>query len=376
MSMRPILCLCATVLMAACVADTQVLNTGSVLDVKLVSPEPILPSSGGPLVRGPLQVSPHPIRPVCDRLAFYVDNALKLATDAPSPVYVLDTLALKDGPHSLRIEAERGGRMVLSTGEVEISVANEQGKGVLDAAIEMPEQAAPEFAKLYKMPISTEAVWINGLPADLEHHAFAANSQVYITLTDLLRHIGGRFVWGPSGKYIEVHRNDVTVQITPGKRTVTVNGQPKDLGAPTVVRAGRTWVPLKPTCDLFGIYSEWNGNENRAYVYTPQPNFGIQLRDHPWVDPVTGAPRGVTAGVLTFRNETDLPIHVRLVGNGFQADWQIRAHHTIGPHFAAPGTYRIILWATHGEDFEDYITVAAGVHDTYYVTLSSISLIH
>ncbi len=374
MPTRLLLCLCAIGLVLPCLGDTKVLTTGNALDVRLECAEPILPSSGGPLVRGSLQVSPHPLRPVCDKLRFFVDGELKLATDAASPALLLDTAKLSDGEHVLRIDAEKAGELLISTGPIAVTVANEKGSAVLADVFEMPEQGSPAFAKLHRVPVTQEAIWFSGEEADLERHGFISGKRMYITLNDLIRHIGGRQVWGPNASYIEVARNDTVMRIVPGSSQVKVNNNPVDLGSPVKFRDNRTWVPLRKVCELFFVYVEWSDVENRAYVYAPQPTFGVQLRDYPWTNPVTGAPEGVTAGVLTFRNETDLPIHVRLQGNGFQADWQIRAHTTIGPNFAAPGTYKVTLWATFGEDFEDYITVAAGTHDTYYVTLNSITL--
>jgi len=372
--MRSILCLCAIALILPSFADSKVLTTGNALDVRLESALPVLPSASGPMVRGSLQVSPHPIKPVCDRIVFYVDDTIKLAGNAPGSKLILDTAKLPDGPHSLRIEAERGGKLFISTGSIAFQVANAEGAAVLDEQVQFADQPSPAFGKLFKAVLTHEAVWFNGEEGDLERHAFGADDQVYITLTDLLRHIGGQIIWGPTAQYIEVHRNDVTLQVTPDSNIVLVNANEVELSAPVVVRENRTYVPLKPFCDLFGVYSEWSALENRVYVYAPQPGFGVALRDYPWINPVTGVPAGLTTGVLTFRNETTLPIHVRLSGNGFQADWQIRGDTTIGPCFIAAGTYKITLWATHGEDYEDYITVAAGTHDVYYVTLNSIAL--
>lgn len=374
MPMRLLLCLCAIGLVLPCMSDTKVLTTGNALDVRLECAEAILPSAAGPLVRGSLQISPHPLRPVCDKLLFFVDGDLKLATDAANPALLLDTAGLADGEHVLRIDAEKSGKLVLSTGPIVVNVANVKGSAVLADVLEMPEQGSPAFAKLFRVPVTQEAVWFSGEEADLEKHAFVSGKRMYISLNDLIRHIGGKQVWGPGAGYIEVQRNDTHLRLFPGSSKAKVNNNDVNLGSPVKVKANRMYVPLRKVCEIFGIYVEWSDVENRAYVYAPQPTFGVQLRDYPWTNPVTGAPEGPTAGVLTLRNETDLPIHVRLAGNGFQADWQIRAHTTIGPNFAAPGTYKVTIWATHGEDFESYITVAAGTHDTYYVTLSSISL--
>lgn len=372
--MRVLLCVCAVALVVPCLAHSKILATGSPLDVKIESEEPVLETAAGPTVRGSLLISPHPIKPVCDRLVFYVDDEVKLATDAPSPRLVLDTTGLSDGQHALRIEAERGRKLFISTGSIALCVANTEGAAVLDSFIQMPEKASPSFEKLYRARLAHEAVWFNGEEGDLERHAFVKSNRIYITLTDLLRHIGGQLIWGPGSSYIEVHRNDVTMRITPGSKIVKVNNNRVDIQRPVVVRGGRTYIPVRAVCDLFGVYIEWNKDENRAYVYAPQPSYAVARREYPWVSPLTGDPMARTPGSIGFRNRTGLPIHVRFQGNGFMADWQIRAYASINPVFIAPGTYEVTIWSRQGEDYEDHITVASGVSDTYDIGLHPITL--
>ena len=371
---RLLLCLFAIVLAIPSFGAAKVLDTSSALDIKLEAEEPILATQSGPTVRGALTVSPAPIKPFCDSLVFYVDDKIKLATDAPSPKLILDTESLSDGEHSLRIEAMRGGKLVLSTGSVALNVANEKGSAVLGQFIQIPEKQSPPFQKLYRAQLTHEAIWFNGLEGDLERHAFIDEDRMYVTLTDLLRHVGGSLVWGPKADYIEVQRNDINMRLTPGSSTASVNNNPVDIVNPVVVRSGRTYVPARAVCDVLGVYIEWNKQEKRAYVYAPQPSYRVERREYPWEHPTTREAFYASPGTLSFVNHTGLPVHVLIQGNGFRADWQIRPHSAVSPAYVAAGTYDVTVWSRQGEDFDTHMTVASGIHDVYYIHAHTLTL--
>jgi hypothetical protein len=366
------LCLCVLfAAFAAGHADSQVLATGAALDVKITSPTAITMSEAGPVVKGILGIAPSPIKPVCDRLVFYVDDQVKLASTEPSPRLDLDTTALPDGEHTLRLEAEAGGKLVYSSGTIRFQVANKAGSAVAGAFDRMAENpSAPPYAKTFRAVISQEAIWFNGTEGDLERHAFISKGRMYITLNDLMRHIGGHIVWGPSAKYIDVTRNDTTVHLIPGSSKATVNGRPVDLRMPVTVRDGLTYVPARALCELFGIYIEYNKAERRAYVATPQPTYGIEARSYPWVTNAAGY--HPEPGRVVFKNNSGVPVHVLLQGNGYRTDIQVPA---MGSTDAIPlpaGTYRVTVWSRGGEDFETYITTTAGVTDSYDISIGSI----
>lgn len=376
MTIRALLCLCMLVAVTAGHADSQVLATGATLDVRIESPNAIPMSEVGPKVTGVLVIAPSPIKPVCDRLVFYVDDQVKLASSEPSPRLELDTTALADGEHTLRLEAEIGGKLAYSSGTIRFQVANKSGSAVAGAFDRVAENpGAPAYEKTYRAVIRQEAIWFNGTEGDLERHAFISNGRMYITLNDLMRHIGGHIVWGPSGKYIDVTRNDKTVHLTPGSSKATVNGNPVDLRLPVTVHEGRTYVPARALCELFGVYIEYNKAERRAYVATPQPVYGIEARSYPWVTTAAGYRTVLSAqpGRVGFENHSGIPVHVLFQGNGYRTDVQIPALSGIAPIPLPAGTYRVTVWSRGGEDLETYITTTAGVTDIYDISIGSIS---
>jgi hypothetical protein len=166
----------------------------------------------------------------------------------------------------VRLEAGDGLRLAMSTGNLALHVANSTTANAILG--EADTDGAPAFVKLYRKLILREVVWFDNREADLEKHAFFSNQRVYITLTDLMRHIGGSMIWGPSGSYITVERNGVKVRVIPGSSRVIVNGEKKSLGQVAMQIGNRTFVPVRPMLSIFGVDVNWNRAQHRAFVNT------------------------------------------------------------------------------------------------------------
>ncbi|MCX7600017.1 MAG: copper amine oxidase N-terminal domain-containing protein [Armatimonadetes bacterium] len=141
---------------------------------------------------------------------------------------------------------------------------------VLDALASAPPRGDTEawsFSKVYRRRIPREMVWFNGREGDLEHHAIRYRGRVYITLTDLVRNVGGSIVWGPRASYVVVKRAQLTVRVVPGSSKVFVEGEPDSLGAKTFRRGGLLWVPVRPMAELLGCVAEWNPEMRRVDVF-------------------------------------------------------------------------------------------------------------
>jgi len=243
-------------------AGTLSLPGGGTLGIELVATAPILKTTAGAAVKGELTVAPS--KPLDDgsTAAFCLDGQVKLLSSIPRPELNLDTTKLKDGLHELRIDVLDGQRLAYSTGAVPIHVLNDASQGLF----EQRRPAEIPFNKVYRKLMFLEIVWFNGREADLEKHGFIQRGRVYITLTDLIRHIGGNIIWGPSRNYVVVERGGTMVQVFPGSARVLVDGKPQSLGRPATRIDDRTFVPVRPMCDIFGLLTHWNKLERRANV--------------------------------------------------------------------------------------------------------------
>ncbi len=155
------------------------------------------------------------------------------------------------------------------------------------AATAQGQKARTNFVKLYRKRIFRERVWFNGREGDLEKHAICKNGQWYITLTDLVRHLGGTIIWGPNNNYIQVRRKGVVVRVVPTRPSkewvklglpspVVMVAPPLEPGEklvvwPVAIRLGdRTWVAVKPFAELLGASVTWNTEKARVDVtFTP-----------------------------------------------------------------------------------------------------------
>lgn len=217
----------------------------------------------GPLaVRGTVRLAPHTEELPGGYTMFLVDGRSQYSTNDPVPVMDLDTTTLSEGPHTVRVDSLDGSRRVASTGDITLEVANQ-------AVLSQLGQAAagqPAFVKLHHKKILREVVWFNGREGDLEKHATIRGGHVFITLTDLMRHIGGTIDWGPPTTLVLATRNDVTVRVEPGSSTAYVNGQPRQMPAAAFRAGNQTWVPVRAVCGFFGVQANWDYYTDRLYI--------------------------------------------------------------------------------------------------------------
>jgi hypothetical protein len=142
------------------------------------------------------------------------------------------------------------------------------------------------FVKLFIGERERDIVWYNGVEADNEKWGFVQHGRVFVTLTDLMRHIGGTVTWGPSRRRVYATREGLTVRVIPGSpRVVLYNESPPEsifidwrdwpttagsvasLGRPARQIGNRTYVPLRRMCAIYGIPVHWDSNKGRAHVW-------------------------------------------------------------------------------------------------------------
>ena len=172
-----------------------------------------------------------------------------------------------------------------------IVVAVIVGTVVFAAAIWAARPAAAQgegsnFVKLYIFERKHDIVWYNDVEADAEKWGFVQHGRVYVTLTDLMRHIGGTVTWGPHRNRVFATREGVTVRVIPGSSQVVLyNQSPPDsifidwrdwpskggtrasLGRAALQFGDRTYVPLRRMCAIFGVPVHWDSSKGRAHVW-------------------------------------------------------------------------------------------------------------
>jgi hypothetical protein len=251
------------VLVAGPLLASSITLTGpGALALNVMATAPIMKTPAGAGVRGEIVVMPAAALDQGYTATFYVDKTARLASSYARPHLRVDTSALRDGLHEIRVEVTDGTRLVMSTGAIPLHVMND----VATAGLQQAPAVSVGFNKAYRKLLLREIVWFDEREADLEKHAFRHDGQLYITLTDLMRHIGGNIIWGPDASYILVERGGVSVRVTAGTAKVLVNGLAESLGTEALRIDNRTFVPVRSMLALFGVSSQWNANQGRLYV--------------------------------------------------------------------------------------------------------------
>jgi len=270
---------------SAATAGTLTLQGPSGLSLAIASEMPMDLEGSVPALRGQVTVSPVADIMRDQPLMLFVDDAARAMTHGAGAQFDLDTAEMDDGDHALRVDAIRGETLIASTGSIPVKVLNTVAPPAVEqVTVEEPPLLGgprPPFIKLYKPRIFHEIVYFNNREGDLEKHGFIRKGRVYITLTDLMRHIGGTIIWGPCDNQIEVHRNGIVVKVFPNRATVCVGEMVEDvanpqegrfvgfkmsLGVKTVRKQNRTYVPVRPFCEIFGVVTDWDFQQDRAYV--------------------------------------------------------------------------------------------------------------
>jgi hypothetical protein len=242
-------------------ANTTTVSVGSELGVVINATAPIVPMGSSAAVQGRICLEPAGPAPRA-MTSFVLDDGVKLMTDTARPQFNLDTAELADGLHYVRLDYSDGPILLASTGSIPLYVYNNSQQAMMAQAA----GSSPDFIKTQRKIIRREMVWFDGREGDLEKHGFIRGGRVYITLTDLVRHIGGSIVWGPHHRYIEVHRSNMVVRVVPDSATIYVDGRKQRVDRPALRIGDRTYVAVRPMCELFEIGVDWNYRTNRAMV--------------------------------------------------------------------------------------------------------------
>ncbi len=219
----------------------------------------------GAFVQGTIQLYPRQPLPQGLNSIYFLDEQPLLVSADAQPLITINTAELSAGRHSIRLEALSGAQLAMSSGSIPLYVSHEALANALFG--QLSSLFAP-FTKAHRKFIPREIVYFDNKEADLEKRGILQQGRIYITLTDLIRHIGGSIAWGPSGKYVIVQKNDIKVKIIPDSMRIYVNGQPRHLDRSTFRQDNRLFVPIRPLLAIFGLAPEWNPVVRRAYVNT------------------------------------------------------------------------------------------------------------
>lgn len=113
--------------------------------------------------------------------------------------------------------------------------------------------------------------YVNEKTFPMDASPFIAQGRTYVPLRYLalaLNVAEKDILWDKNTKTVLLTKDGVELRLTVGSRTITVNGQAKDMDVAPVIRDGRSYLPARHVAEALGYRVEWN-QQNRTVLLQP-----------------------------------------------------------------------------------------------------------
>ncbi len=98
-------------------------------------------------------------------------------------------------------------------------------------------------------------------PDRLKHRrvlaALVRGNAVMIPLRSMFEQMGARVSWNPNSRTVDVSKPGTDIQLTVGKKAITINGQESPLDVPAEMFRGAVVVPVRVISEGMGAYVQW-----------------------------------------------------------------------------------------------------------------------
>ncbi|NHM26358.1 SH3 domain-containing protein [Desulfofundulus sp. TPOSR] len=113
--------------------------------------------------------------------------------------------------------------------------------------------------------------YVNEKTLTMDASPFIAQGRTYVPLRYLalaLNVAEKDILWDKNTKTVLLTKDGVELRLTVGSRTITVNGQAKDMDVAPVIRDGLSYLPARHVAEALGYRVEWN-QQNRTVLLQP-----------------------------------------------------------------------------------------------------------
>ncbi|WP_185897414.1 copper amine oxidase N-terminal domain-containing protein [Paenibacillus zeisoli] len=189
------------------------------------------------------------------------------------------------------------------------------------AALSSPVSAAsPSSNKAIKLEF-------NGSMVESDKAPFLDfKGRVYVPLrlvSDMLKTV---VIWNEAAKEVSIYAPGHTLQLKPGSQTARLNGQAIQLTAPSTIRNGSVYVPLRFITQSLGAKVGWTGSQRKASISSPEID-NVEMGRSPantanafWFNTSTGnlyqytlgAKAAVLTGTIAFKKHSIDIVAVRV----------------------------------------------------------------
>lgn len=116
---------------------------------------------------------------------------------------------------------------------------------------------------LFAGPTANTNIFING-----EHRAigFIEDGRTFIPLRDVSEALGAIVDWNAKTKAVTITKDGTTIIQKIGDTAATVNGKKVEVGAPALIKTGKTYVPLRFVSETLGTDVKWDTHSRTVQI--------------------------------------------------------------------------------------------------------------
>jgi len=116
------------------------------------------------------------------------------------------------------------------------------------------------------LTIGSKAVDVNGKAVASDVAPVIKASRTFLPVRLIAENLGAKVEWNNDAQTVTITKGDTVIVLTVGSTTVLVNGQPAELEAPVFIENSRTYLPVRFIAEKLGADVEWNGVLNTVTI--------------------------------------------------------------------------------------------------------------
>ena len=94
------------------------------------------------------------------------------------------------------------------------------------------------------------------------------NNRTLVPLRKSLEAIGATVSYDERNRVVTVEKAETTAKLPIGENFIMVNGQETAMDTKSIIKEGRTYIPLRAVVAAFGYDIEWHGNSATILIYS------------------------------------------------------------------------------------------------------------
>ena len=116
------------------------------------------------------------------------------------------------------------------------------------------------------LTIGSKAVDVNGKAVASDVAPVIKASRTFLPVRLIAENLGAKVEWNNDAQTVTITKGDTVIVLTVGSTTVLVNGQPAELEAPVFIENSRTYLPVRFIAEKLGADVEWDGATNEVTI--------------------------------------------------------------------------------------------------------------